>query len=92
MYHDRNDLLIKSVRFPDNLARWQVSHRFKIAIVQYFCGLGRSAPGISLSCNLSSCSAHAMMKMRPPKQSHCAIQQGSRPSLPGNLKVGNCSA
>ena len=30
-----------------------------------------------------------MMKMRPLKQSHDAIQQGTRPSLPRNLKEAN---
>ena len=65
MYHDLTDISIKSFRFPDNFAPWQASHRFKIAILQYSSGLRSSAPGISLSCNLSSCSAHAMMKCVP---------------------------
>ena len=87
MYHDLTDPLIKSFPFPDNFAPWQASHRFKVAIVQYSGGLGSSSPGITLSCNLSSCSALAMMC--PPKQSHNAIQQRSRPCLLTTLKVVN---
>ena len=32
-----------------------------------------------------------MMKMRASKQAHNVIKQGSRPSLPRNLKVANNS-
>ena len=71
MYHDFTDLLMKSFRFPHYFAPWKASHRFKISVVQYCGGLGNSAPGISLSFNLSTCSAHAM---RPLKQSHNAIE------------------
>ena len=31
----------------------------------------------------------AMLKIRPPKQSHNAVLQPSRPGLPRNLKVAN---
>ena len=89
MYHDLTDPLIKAFRFQDKFAPWQASYCFKIAFAQYSGGLGSSAPGISLSCNLSSCSAQAMLKMRPPKQSHKAIQKDSLPCLPSNLKVDN---
>ena len=40
-------------------------------IVHYSGGLGSSAPGILFSCNLSSCSAHTMMKMSLPMRSQC---------------------
>ena len=40
-------------------------------IVQYSGGLGSSAPGVMFSCNLSSWSAHTMMKMSLLMGSQC---------------------
>ena len=74
-------LLIYSFsRFPESLAPLQDSHLFKIDTVQYCLGLRSSQPSTSISCNFISSSAFAplfefaaMLKMRPPKQSHNAL-------------------
>ena len=74
-------LLINSFsRFPESFAPLEASHLFKIDTMQYCVGSRSFQSSTPISCNFISSSAFspsfefaAMLKMRPPKQSHNAL-------------------